>query len=425
VLGAKTERERGFINALAAYYKDADHLDHRTRALAYVAAMEQLHQQNPQDREVSLFYALSLIATAPSTDKTYANQKKAGEILEPIYAQVPNHPGAAHYIIHAYDNPVLAPRALAAARSYAGIAPSMPHALHMPSHIFIRLGYWQEAIDSNIAAEAASKAEAEGLHGGVALGEQFHAMDYLIYAYLQSGRDYEAKRVLDERDVLKAKVKGPKMEYAASAIPARYAVERRRWSEAAELEPTTQYGAANQAITYWARAVGAAKTGKLDRARQDVARLEQLHQEQASKDLYWAEQVRIQLLEAQSWVARAAGNNEEAVRLARSAADLEDATEKRSVTPGPVVPAREALGDLLAEIGQPKTALAEYEIALRDAPNRFNGLYGAARAAEEAGEKQKASTYYAKLVEICGTSGQQSPELNRAMAFLKGGGGGK
>jgi tetratricopeptide (TPR) repeat protein len=218
---------------------------------------------------------------------------------------------------------------------------------------------------------------------------------------------------------MKGKVEGPKMEYAASAIPARYTVERRRWTDAAELEPSTQYDPAYQAITYWARALGAAKTGKVDRARQDAARLEQLHRALAGKDAYWAEQVQIQYLEARAWVAHAAGDNDEAVRLARSAADLEDATEKRSVTPGPVVPAREALGDLLEEIGKPGAALAEYEIALRDAPNRFNGLYGAGRAAEQAGEKQKAAKFYAKLVEICGPSGQESPELKRAVAFLK------
>jgi hypothetical protein len=418
VLEAKTERERGFINALAAYYKDADKLDHRTRALAYLAAMEQLHRQNPQDREVTLFYALSLIATAPLNDKTYVQQKKAGELLEPIYAEQPNHPGAAHYIIHAYDNPVLAERALAAARSYANIAPSMPHALHMPSHIFTRLGYWQEAIDSNIAAAAASRAEADGPHGGVALGEQFHAMDYLVYAYLQSGRNREAKGVLQERKALNAKVKGPKMEYATSAIPARYAVERRRWAEAADLEPATQYAPAHQAITYWARALGAAKTGNLERARQDLAHLEQLHQAQASRDAYWAAQIQIEFLEASAWLAHASGNNEEALRLARSAADLEDDAEKPPVTPGPVTPAREALGDLLAEMEQPKAALAEYEIALRNAPNRFNGLFGAARSAEKVGNRDKARSYYATLLRVADPASNR-PELGSARLYLK------
>ncbi len=418
-LGARTERERGFIDALAVFYKDSEHQNHRTRALAYRDAMERVYRKNPEDHEAALFYALSLIATAQPSDKTYAEQRKAGAIIEPIYAAEPNHPGAAHYLIHAYDNPVLAPRALDAARSYAKIAPAVPHALHMPSHIFVRLGYWQETIDSNLASEAASRAEANGPHQKSAIGEQFHAMDYLMYAYLQSGRYREAKGVLEERTAELNRVDQPKTDYAASAIAARYAVEQRHWAEAAELVPGSQYRPPYQAITYFARALGAARTGKLDRAREDVAKLQQLYDAQQSKDTYWAEQIKIQQLEASAWVAHAAGNDVEAVRLARSAADSEDATEKRPVTPGPVVPARETLGDLLAEIGQPAAALAEYEKALKDSPNRFNGLYGAARAAEQAGEKQKARAYYAKLVEMCGPAKQSSPELEQANAFLK------
>jgi tetratricopeptide (TPR) repeat protein len=418
-LGAKTERERGFIEALAVFYKDADHVQHRTRALAYRDAMEKVHQANPEDREAALFHALSLIATAQPSDKSYAQQRKAGAIIEPIYAEQPNHPGAAHYLIHAYDNPVLAPRALAAARSYAKIAPSMPHALHMPSHIFVRLGYWQEVIDSNVAAKAASRAEANGPHKKSALGEQFHAMDYLMYGYLQSGRYRKAKAVLDERNGLISSVDQAKMEYAASAIPARYAVEQHRWAEAAELSPGTDYRPAYQALTYFARAIGAARSGKVERAREDVAKLQQLYEAQAAKDVYWADQIKIQHLEASAWVAHAAWDDAEAVRLARSAADLEDATEKRPVTPGPIVPARENLGDLLAETGNYSAALAEYKKGLEDSPNRFNGLYGAARAAEQLGEKQKAKFYYAKLVEICGPARQMSPELQRANAYLK------
>jgi len=417
IAGAKTAREREYIAAIEAFYKDSDKLDHRTRALAYEKAMESLLRRSPEDedKEAAVFYALALNITALPTDKTYANQLKAAEILERVFAEQPNHPGVAHYLIHSYDYPPIASRGLPAARRYAGIAPSAPHALHMPSHIFTRRGFWQESIDSNRASAAAARNHFD----------QLHAMDYLAYAYLQMAQDLTAKRVLDEAIAIqKINVEHFVPGYALAAIPARYTLERSRWADTASLSlpasdfPWSRYPQA-EAVFVFARALGAARSGNAAGARKDIARLEVLRDALiAAKQGYWAEQVEIQRQVAAAWVARAEGKHQEALQLMRAAADREDATEKHPVTPGPIVPARELLGEMLLELGDPRQALKEFEASHRVEPNRFKGLYGAARAAELSGDREKARTYYASLLALCEKADTERPELKEAKAFL-------
>ena len=412
-IGGKTEREQDYIAAIEAFYHDWQKRDHRTRALAYEKAMERLIARYPDDREAAIFYALALNATAPTTDKTYTNQLKATAILEKVFAEEPNHPGVAHYLIHSYDYPALATRGLPAARRYAQIAPSAPHALHMPSHVFTRLGLWQESIATNRDSAAAAKA-----HNSVF--EQLHALDYLAYAYLQGAQDLEAQRVLDERNALEqADLGNFASAYAFAAIPARYALERRRWSEAAALEPHPSKVAYSEAITYFARALGAARSANAESARANVDKLQSLAAAlRDAKQAYWAEQVEIQHRVAEAWLAHGEGKHEEALTLMRTAVEREDATEKHPVTPGPIMPARELLGDLLLELHDSAHALQEFEISIQKEPNRFNGLYGAARAAELAGEREKARSYYDKVVALCEHSDSARPELQQAKAFL-------
>jgi len=423
-LGA-TPRERDYLAAIETYYKDSDKLDHRTRALAYEKAMEQVYRRYPEDREAAVFYALALNATALPTDKSYANQLKAGAILEKVYSEQPNHPGVAHYIIHSYDYPPLAGRALVAARGYAKIAPSVPHAQHMPAHIFTRLGLWRESIDSNRASAAAGK-EYFARAGTDAVWDQtLHAMDYVVYAYLQGGQDQEAKRVADEVGAMrKAQPESFVAAYAFAAIPARMALERRQWSEAASLTasprefPWSQYAWA-EAITSFARALGAARIGDAPKARSEVQRLEASRDALvAAKQSYWADQVEVQRRAAAAWTARAEGRNDEAGKLMRSAAEFEDSTEKHPVTPAPVVPARELLGEMLLELNQPAAALIEFEASAGREASRFNGLSGAARAAELSGDKAKARTLYGKLVALCDRADTERPELRQAKAAL-------
>jgi hypothetical protein len=412
-IGGKSARERDYIVAIAEFYKDADTRDHRTRALAYEQAMERVYRRYPEDREAAVFYALALNATAPPTDKTYANQLKATEILEQVFAEEPDHPGVAHYLIHSYDYPPLASRGLPAARRYAQIAPSSPHALHMPSHIFTRQGLWQESIATNRDSAAAAK-EYNSVF------EQLHALDYLVYAYLQGAQDVDAQRVLDERNALaQADLENFASAYAFAAIPARYTLERRRWAEAAALEPHPSKVKYTEAMTYFARAIGAARSGNAAQARADVDKLQSLSAALLeAKQPYWAAQVDIQRRAAEAWLAYAAGKPEEALALMRAAVELEDATEKHPVTPGPLMPARELLGELLLELHDPAHALQEFEASILKEPNRFNGLYGAARAAELAGEREKARGYYDKLVALCAHSDTARPELQQARAFL-------
>jgi hypothetical protein len=411
--GAKTEREQQYISALELFYKNADKLDHRTRSLAYEKAMEQLYQRYPEDREAAVFYALALNATASPNDKTYANQLKATAILAKIFEEQPEHPGVAHYLIHSYDYPPLADRGLDAARRYAKIAPSAPHALHMPSHIFTRLGLWQESIDSNQNSATAAKAHQSTF-------EQLHALDYLAYAHLQQAQDLAAKRVLDERNAtIHGDLENFAAAYAFAAIPARYTLERRRWSEAAQLEPRPSGVKYTEAMTYFARAVGSARNSDVTSAHANVDKLQTLQgQLVEAKQSYWADQVEIQRRLAAAWTARAEGKDDEAVTLMRSVADLEDSTEKHPVTPGPIFPAREMLGELLLELNQPTQAVQEFEISMQREPNRFNGFYGAARAAELSGDRDKARKHYASLIALCEQADSDRPELQQAKMFL-------
>lgn len=416
--GANTQRERDYVTAIETFYKDADKLDHRTRALAYETATDRLQGRYPDDHEAAIFHALALLATAPPTDKTYVNQKKAGAILEPLFVVEPQHPGIAHYIIHAYDYPPLAEGALDAARRYARIAPDSPHALHMPSHIFTRLGLWQESIDSNLVS-AASAARNN------APGNDAHAKDYLIYAYLQGAEDRAAKGTLES--LPKGRADDPQYMnwlYATSASPARYAVERHQWSEAAALAvplntfPRERYSW-TEANLHFARALGAARIGHTEAARGDLQQLASIRDILTHEDnRYWADQVDIQREIAAAWITLADGKSVEALQQMASAADHEDKTDKHNVTPGVILPARELYGDMLLELKQSRRALSEFEAVLRTAPNRFNALAGAARAAKLSGEDQTAKAYYSKLLVICGHAEGDRPDLRDARSLL-------
>lgn len=416
-LPGKTQREQGFIAALTQFYDGIGERDHRTRALAYRASMEGLHAKFPQDQEVSAFYALALLGTASPTDKTYANQRKAAQILEQIFSAQPNHPGAAHYIIHSFDSPELAPEALTAARAYSKIAPAVPHALHMPSHIFTRLGLWDDSIRSNTEAKKAAHSFAANKHLASAWDQELHAMDYLAYAYLQEGRDGEAEGILNELQAMKQVQPTGTSYYAQASIPARLAVERGQWPVAAQL-PEVSASPETKAITHWARALGAAHTGKLEDARAEVAKLAQIRDAIKNQPGYdWSTQVEIQRREAAAWLAHAEGKDEEAVTLMRSAVQLEESTDKHPVTPGAVLPARDLLGDLLVETGHPDLALQEYEASLKTAPHRLHALHGAARAAELAGKRDLARKYYSDLIATC-PQAQGRKEFKEAKVFL-------
>ncbi|HEY6146618.1 MAG TPA: hypothetical protein VIZ69_02935 [Thermoanaerobaculia bacterium] len=411
-LGAKTDRERGYIAAIGAFYKDSDKADHRTRAVAYRTALEDLARRFPDDHEAAIFHAEMLVSTAPSGDAGLTQQRKAGEILNGLLAAEPQHPGLVHYLIHAFDYPMLADQALGAARAYAKIAPSSPHALHMPSHIFTRLGLWKESIDSNIASADAARRQVARNHPGAASFDALHALDYLEYAYLQIDDQAKAKAVLEEAAAAK-KFDDDSFAagYALAAIPARWALERRDWAAAAALTPpqaelSWQRFAYAPAISHFARAIGAARTGKLDDARASVAKLEEIHAGFLKTPIPgpydWTTEMASMHITAASWVAFAEGKKDQAVELARAGAELDEKAGKHPVTPGSILPPRELLGDMLLELNRPAEALAAYEASLRSAPGRFNGLYGAARAAELSGDKAKAKQLYAKLAASCG-----------------------
>lgn len=416
--GAKTQRERDYIAAMQIFYKDSDKRTHTTRALDYQKSMQQIYEQYPQDTEAAIFYALAVRANAPIDDKTYANQKKASAILEKLFIEYPAHPGLAHYIIHCDDYPALAPLALEAARRYAKIAPDAPHALHMPSHIFTRLGLWQESIDSNLASAAAAKKN--GL-----VGDELHAMDYLVYAYLQKGQDREAL------DVSNAMPKPQPTDaayypslYATAIIPPRLAIERHRWSDAAALTlpanifPGGRYSSA-EANLYFAQALGAARMANLEAARNTLKRMTSLRDRLLENhDKYSSEQVDIQREAVGAWIAFAEGKKEEALSQMRAAADHDDSVDKLPVTPGSVVPARELLGEMLLDAKQPAAAFEAFETSLKLAPERFNSLFGAAHAAQLAGDHEKASAYYAKLLANCPRPTADLPELREAKRFL-------
>jgi hypothetical protein len=417
--GAKTARERDFISAAKPLYDRFESVDQAARGRAYRDAMAQLSAKYPGDPEAAAFYALSLTAAADPADKTYADQLKAGAILEKLWTAQPDHPGFPHYIIHSYDVPALAPRAVDAARRYAKIAPAAPHALHMPSHTFTRLGYWQDSIDTNILSAAAARRVN-------AIGEELHASDYQTYAYLQSGQDAAARRVVDSLAEIAAR-RGPVTAsaapppvgtYARAAILARYALERGAWSDAAALEThTTPYPYAD-AITWFARALGAARMHDVATAKAAVVELQKcIDRTTQAQENYWMEQLAIQKLGASAWLDLAEGRTADALASMRAAADREDRTEKAAISPGPLAPARELLGDMLLELKQPKAALVEYQKTMAKEPNRFRAIAGAAAAAAQAGDRAASQTYYRQLLTICAKADTPGrPELQAARA---------
>jgi hypothetical protein len=417
-LAAKTQRERDYIAALDAYFGDSEKTDSATRAQNYERAMAGLHGRYPKDSEAGMFYVLTLLRNGLPPDKTYANQKKAGAIAEKAFRAQPDHPGAAHYVIHSYDYPPLADRALEAARRYAKVAPDVPHALHMPSHIFTRLGLWDESLQSNLDAAAAARKY-------VWPGEELHAMDYLMYAYLQRGEDGKAGALLSSLPPVKlGEPSAFAGFFARAAMPARYALERKQWGEAANLEPPPnvfpggRYAWTEATFTF-ARGLGAARSGQLAKARAAITHLESAHKALVeNKELYWSGQVDIQRQIVVAWLAFAEGKIEEAIAGMRAAAEAEDATDKHPVTPGAIRPARELLGEMFVELKRGAEALVEFEAVLKAAPRRLNALYGAGRAAELAGNTVKASEYYAKVLELTREGDGARAEVTAARRFL-------
>ncbi len=412
-VGARTARERDYLDALGVMYADYDKVDHRTRLQAYAKAMEQLAQRYPGDDEAQIHYALALNTSASPADKTYANQLKGAAILEPISQRQPDHPGVAHYLIHLYDYPPIAEKGLDAARRYAKIAPAAAHAQHMPSHIFTRVGYWSESIASNIEAARVAK-DAKDFH------DQLHAMDYEVYAYLQLGQDAKAKAIVDEMTgvtgLTENYLPGP---YALAVSPARFAIDRGDWKAASELQVRPSPLAQVQAITYFARALGAARSGNPDAAKPDIAKLAELRDRlRDAKDAYWSGQVDIQWQVATAWVLYAEGKTDEALKAMSAAADAEDKTDKHQVTPGVPKPARELYGVMLLERGMPKEALAAFEATMKKEPNRLGATVGAARAAEKAGDNAKAEEYYKKILTIAGNADKSRIEVSEARAYL-------
>ncbi len=403
--GAKTERERDYIAAVGALYRDFETTPQRARMLAYRDAMEGVATKNPSDHEAQIFYALSIAASEDPADKTYAGRLKAGAILEKLFAEEPNHPGLAHYIIHNYDVPALAARAVPAARRYAEIAPDAPHALHMPSHTFTRTGYWQDSIDTNIASAAAAK------RGGEA-AEELHATDYEMYAYLQTAQDKAAQSILNSLPEIASRV-NPKAliagaapplaaYFALAAIPARYALERNDWQQAAQLTVRETAYPYTDAITWFARGLGSARMRQAKAAYESADALHKLGEKLGqSGEKYWALQVQIQEMEVRAWAMFAEGKKQEALEQMEAAAKLEDGTEKSAVTPGPLAPARELLGEMLLAGDRPAPALAEFEATLKKEPGRFRALYGAARAAKLAGRKDVSRKYFGDLLHVC------------------------
>jgi hypothetical protein len=424
---AKTQRERDYIAAIAALYREWATVPLRKRAEAYREAMKQQHERYSDDDEAAIFYALAVRGLADDNDKTLTEQKKAADILLAVLPRNQKHPGVAHYLIHSFDYPPLAERALPAARMYAKIAPDAPHALHMPSHIFTRLGLWDESIESNLASAAAAKRRAAEMHPGAGSFDELHADDYLVYAWLQEAKDGRSLEILGEMRAM-TKVDDPQFAaaYAFAAAPVRYALERHDWKAAAVLEisplwfPWKDFPH-DEAIPNFARALGCARTGNLAGARRAIDKLAELKRAEPPGQPYdWATQIEIQEIAAQSWVALANGNKNDALKLAGTAADLEDRTEKHPVTPGSVLPARELLADMLLETGSPAAALAEYKAALKVTPRRFRSIAGAARAAELAGDRGTAKIYYTDLMALAKNSTAARPELVRAAAFLGG-----
>jgi hypothetical protein len=424
-LGPLSERESGYIEAIANYFEGWDSLDHHTRCIKFRNAMEGVYKKFPEDKEAGIFYALAIDAAADADDLSYADQRKAGDILNAIYRDEPNHPGIVHYIIHTYDYPGLAELALPAARRYASIAPASAHAQHMPSHIFTRLGLWDESIKANIISTTAAKCYAEnaGLKGH--WDEELHGMDYLVYAYLQKAEDSLAKQQCDYlRTIINVYPVNFKDAYAFAAIPARYLLEKKMWKDAAYLErypdsfPWDRFPW-QEAIIHFTRALGSIHIDNKRSAEIELKKLKAINDTLLQKKEYGqANMVNIQIKTAEAWILFKEGEKNNALQLMDSAADLEDATKISPVSPGEVIPARELLGDMLIQLGYPKKALAVYQDDLKIHPNRFNGLYGAGLAAEKSGDNIKAEFYYTQLSDMCATHSTR-PELTAARLFLK------
>ena len=421
----KTKRESDYIDAIGAFYHDTARLDHRSRVLNFESAMEKIYRTYADDKEAPVFYALALNAAADPADKTYARQKKAFSILNNIFQEEPLHPGTAHYIIHNYDYPGLAEMALPAARKYASIAPASSHAQHMPSHIFTRLGLWDECINSNMVAASSAKCYAEQAKIKGHWDEELHALDYLLYAYLQKGDDDHAKEQMDYLKTIKeVHPVNFKVLYAFAAMPGRYFLEKRMWKEAAAMEispadfPWEKFSW-QKAIIHFTRVLGSVHTNKMEEAKMELDNLKALHnilskQKNMSRE---AAQVAVQINASEAWINYKEGNNNEALKLMTKAAEMEDATEKHPVTPGEIIPARELLGDLLLEMNKPALALEAYESVLKTHPNRLNGLYGAGVAAQKSGNKEEAIAQFKKLATTT-TPNSTRQEVQNARSFL-------
>jgi len=413
-----TPREKGYIAAVAAFYGTSPKVESEVRAKPYSEAMKKVYEANPDDHEAAAFYALSLLASEPPDDATFGNRKQAAALLEKLFAMEPDHPGVAHYLIHAYDKPQLAELGIPAARRYAAIAPAAPHALHMPSHIFARVGLWEDDIKSNLASVAATRKTAAMGMGGE--GHQFHAMDFLFYAYLQSGREAEARALMDELDHM------PEMHdmYGLGFDPhlamkahfaSLYPLEMRDWAAAAALTPMNVPNTAEDSAGYWAKVIGAAHLHRTEEVRKDVAAIEAIHEKWAKeKNRMFAEGTEDDLKQARAWLAYSEGRYDDAVEALRPMADKEDSLGNEPQG----IPTREMIAEILLEAKRPQQALAEYQTDLKFNPNRFNGLYGAGRAAEAAGRQSDANEYYALLVKVCEGGNSTRPELSRAKELL-------
>ena len=425
----KSERAGEYLDAIGVFYKDWETLDHRTRELLYEEKMEQVYLNNKDDIEAAVLYSLSLTSSADPNDKTYKNQRKSGAILEELFLENPNHPGIAHYIIHTYDYPEIASLGLTTARRYAEIAPSSAHAQHMPSHIFTRLGLWQESIDTNLNSSSSAICYSESVEEEGHWSQEIHAMDYLVYAYLQQG---DSEKVTEQNDYMKSiKTAFPAnnfaVAYSANAIPARIALENRNWNEAANLQmPALEFEWDNfpweGSILHFAKAFGAVRSGDIVSAESELEIIKNFHQQliaiNDAQSIYKAGQVAIEIKIIEAWRALAKGDNEEALTLMKLAAKLESETSKHPVTPGEILPADELLGDMLLELNRPEEALVAYEVNLDGHPNRFNGLYGAAIAAKQSGNEEKADLYFEQLLNLTKNSNSERPELKEAKEFV-------
>ena len=417
-----SKREEAYITAIEAFFRNWETTAYGDQLLALEAGLKKLHEAYPEDVDAAAFYALGQLATAPKTDKTFAHQRSAGAMLEKLHQKEPNHPGLFHYIIHAYDNPVLADKALPVARGYDKIAPDVPHALHMPSHIFVRLGHWPDAISWNTRSAAAALRQPVGNATSM---HYAHALDYLIYAYLQQGQDKKAREAVEKVRAVSNFQPGFATAYGIAAGPVRYSLERGDWKEAAALPlrshstfPWEKYPAA-EAITYFARGIGSARSGDPSGAREAIAGLNKLHdQMEQAQESYWAVLADAQRKSIEAWLALSDGDKEKAIRLMEEAADREESVDKHPVTPGAVLPARELLGDMLLQLNKPDKAMVAYEASLKASPNRLNSLYGAAHAAELAGNRQKASAYYAKVVDLAAGADADRASLAHAKKFV-------